>query len=174
MGLDAMIFIFWKLGFKPAFSLSSFTFIKRLFSYSSFSPIGWCHLLVWGYWYFSWQSWFQLVLPPAQHFTWYTLHRSRCFLEFSCFFYDTMHAGNFISGSSAFSKSSLNIWMFSVHIVQKPSLENFQYYFARGWDDCNCAVVWTFFGIAFFRDWNESWPFPVLWPLLSFPNLLVY
>ena len=42
------------------------------------------------------------------------------------------------------------------------------------WDDCNCVVVWTFFGIAFLWDWNENWPFPVLWPLLSFPNLLAY
>ena len=42
------------------------------------------------------------------------------------------------------------------------------------WDKCNCAVVWTFFGIAFLWDWNENWSFPVLWPLLSFPNLLEY
>ena len=42
------------------------------------------------------------------------------------------------------------------------------------WDECNCAVVWAFFGIAFLWDWNENWPFPVLWPLLSFPNLLAY
>ena len=42
------------------------------------------------------------------------------------------------------------------------------------WDECNCAVVWVFFGIAFLWDWNENWPFPVLWPLLSFPNLLAY
>ena len=41
------------------------------------------------------------------------------------------------------------------------------------WHECNCAVVWAFFGIAFLWDWNENWPFPVLWPLLSFPNLLV-
>ena len=40
------------------------------------------------------------------------------------------------------------------------------------WDECNCAVVWTFFGIAFPWDWNKNIPFPVLWPLLSFPNLL--
>ena len=40
------------------------------------------------------------------------------------------------------------------------------------WNKCNCMVVWTFFGIAFLWDWNENWPFPVLWPLLSFPNLL--
>ena len=36
------------------------------------------------------------------------------------------------------------------------------------WDECNCVVVWAFFGIAFLWDWNENWPFPVLWPLLSF------
>ena len=41
-------------------------------------------------------------------------------------------------------------------------------------DECNCVVVWTFFGIAFLWDWNENWPFPVLWPLLSFSNLLTY
>ena len=96
------------------------------------------------------------------------------FLELSCFFYDPTDIGNLISGSSAFSKPSLNIWKFSVHVLLKPSLENFQHYFASVWDECNCAVVWAFFGIAFLRDWNENWPFPVLWPLLSFPNLLTY
>ena len=52
------------------------------------------------------------------------------FLEFSCFFYDPMDVSNLISGSSAFSKSSLNIWKFSVHVLLKPSLENFEHYFA--------------------------------------------
>ena len=50
--------------------------------------------------------------------------------------------------------------------------ENFEHYFTIVWDECNYAVVWAFFGIAFLWDWNENWPFPVLWPLLSFPNLL--
>ena len=95
-------------------------------------------------------------------------------LEFSCFFYDPMDVGNLISGSSTFSKSSLNIWEFSVHVLLKPGLENFEHYFTSVWAECNCAVVWAFFGIAFLWDWNESWPFPVLWPLLSFPNLLAY
>ena len=95
------------------------------------------------------------------------------FLEFSCFFDNPTDVGNLISGSSAFSKSSLNIWNFSVHILLKPSLENFEHYFASVWDEGNCVVVWTFFGITFFGDWNENRPFPVLWPLLSFPNLLV-
>ena len=52
------------------------------------------------------------------------------FLEFSCFFYDLADVDNLISGSSAFSKSSLNIWDFSVHVLLKPHLENFEHYFA--------------------------------------------
>ena len=95
------------------------------------------------------------------------------FLEF-CFFNDPTDVGNLISGSSAFSKSSLNIWKFTVHVLLKPCLENFEHYFANVWDECNCAAVWTFFGIVFLWDWNENWPFPVLWSLLSFPNLLAY
>ena len=66
------------------------------------------------------------------------------------------------SGSSAFSKTSLNIWKFSVHVLLKPGLVNFDHYFTSVWDECNCAVVWAFFVIAFLRDWNENWPFPVL------------
>ena len=90
------------------------------------------------------------------------------FLEFSCFFYDATSVGNLISGSSAFSKSSLNIWKFLFHVLLKPGLENFEHYFTSVWDECSCAVVWTFFGIAFLWDWNENWPFPVLCLLLSF------
>ena len=52
------------------------------------------------------------------------------FLEFSCFFNDPTDVGNLICGSSAFSKSSLNIWKFMVHILLKPDLENFEHYFA--------------------------------------------
>ena len=51
-------------------------------------------------------------------------------LELYCFFYDPTDVGNLISGSSAFSKSSLNIWKFSVHILLKSRLENFEHYFA--------------------------------------------
>ena len=95
-------------------------------------------------------------------------------VELSCFFGDSMDVGNLISGSSAFSKSCLNIWKFAIHVLLKPGLENFEHYFASVWDKCNCAVVWTFFGIALLWDWNENWPFPVLWPLLSYPDLLAY
>ena len=96
------------------------------------------------------------------------------FLELFCFFNDLTDVSNLISGSSAFFKSSLNIWKFTVHLLLKPGLENFEHYFASVWDEYNCAVVWTFYGIAFLWDWNENWPFPGLWPLLSFPNLLAY
>ena len=53
------------------------------------------------------------------------------FLELSCFFYDPADVGNLISGSSALSKSSSNIWKFSVHVLLKPGLENFEHCFAR-------------------------------------------
>ena len=96
------------------------------------------------------------------------------FLGLSCFFSDPVDVGNLISGSSALSKSSWNIWKFTVHVLLKPGLENFENYFTSVWDECNCVVVWAFFGIAFLWDWNENQPFPVLWPLLSFPNLLAY
>ena len=51
------------------------------------------------------------------------------FLELSCFFDDSVDVGNLISGSSAFSKTSLNIWKFMVHILLKPGLDNFEHYF---------------------------------------------
>ena len=92
------------------------------------------------------------------------------FLELSCFFYDPTDVGNLISGSSTFSKSSWNIWNFMVHMLLKIGLENFEHYFASVWDERNCAVVCTFLGIVFPWDWKEKWPFPVLWPLLSFPD----
>ena len=63
------------------------------------------------------------------------------FLELSCFFDDPIDVCNLISGSSAFSKSSLNVWKFMVHVLLKPDLENFEHYFASVGDECNCAVV---------------------------------
>ena len=72
------------------------------------------------------------------------------FLELAGFLDDPADVGNLNSGASAFSKSSLNIWKFIFHVLLKPGLENFKYYFASVWDECNCVVVWAFFGIAFF------------------------
>ena len=86
------------------------------------------------------------------------------FLELSCFFNDPMDAGNLISGSSTSSKSSLNISKFMIHILLKPGLENFEHYFTSMWDECNCEVVWVFFGITFLWAWNENWLLPVLSP----------
>ena len=95
------------------------------------------------------------------------------FLEFPSFLYDPTDVGNLISGSSAFSKSSLYIWKFSVHILLKPSLKDFEHDLANMWNECSGSLN-ILFGIAFFWNWNENWSFPVLWSLLSFPNLLEY
>ena len=93
------------------------------------------------------------------------------FLELSCF-HDLADVGNLVSGSSAFPKSSLNIWKFTVHILLKPGLENFEHCFTSVWDECNCAVVWAFFGIALLWNWNENqlfqscghcWVFQISW-----------
>ena len=68
--------------------------------------------------------------------------------------------------------NSLNICKFSVHVLLKLGLGNFEHYFARVWDECNCAEVWTFFGIAFLWDRNENrlfqccghcWVFQICW-----------
>ena len=147
------------------------------------------------------------------------------FLEFSCFLHDPTDIGNLISVFSASSKPSLYIWKFSVHVLLKPNLKDFEHnlasmwkkcncmviwslvplpflnpactdfiycwkfsvcvllkpnlkdfehYLASMWNEYNCVVVWTFFDIALLWNWNENLPFPVLWPLLSFPKLLAY
>ena len=246
MGPDAMIFVFWMLSFKPAFSLSSFTFIKKPFSSSSLSAlrvvlsaclrllIFLLAILIPAYALFSLEfhmiysayklnkqhdniqpwctpfpilrqsivpcpvltiaSWLAYkfcrrqvgwsgILISIRIFPFVVIHTVKgftivneadVFLEFSCFFFDSADVGNLISGSSAFSKSSLNMWKFSVHTLLKPSLENFEHYFASMWNEFVCVIVWKYFVIALFWDWNENWPFPVLWPLLSFLNLLAH
>ena len=95
------------------------------------------------------------------------------FLAFSCFFYDPTNVGNSTAGSSAFPKSTLNIWKLTVHLPLKPGLENFNVILLVC--EMSAIVHWlTFFGLAFFWDCNENWPFLVLWPLLRFSNLLAY
>ena len=84
------------------------------------------------------------------------------FLELSWFFDDPVDIGNLISGSSASSKTSSNIWKFSVHVLLKPGWENIEHYLNYVWDECNSAVVWAYFRIDLLRDWNENWPFPDL------------
>ena len=66
------------------------------------------------------------------------------------------------SGSSLFSSCTVEVWLGEF------------WTFASVWDECNCAVVQTCFGMAFLWGWNENGPFPVLWPLLSFPDSLTF
>ena len=94
------------------------------------------------------------------------------FLEFPCFLYDLINVCNLISGSSDFSKFSLHIWKFLVHILLKPSLKDFEYNLASMWNEQNCTVVWTFFGIALlwdsdeidlFQSCSQCWVFQICW-----------
>ena len=228
MGLDVMIFVFWMLSFKPAFSLSSFTF-KRLFSSSTLSAIrvvssaylrltfllAICipaytsssptfRMMYSAYklnkqgdniqpWHTPFPIWNQSVVTclaltiaswPVYRFLrrqvrWCGIPISsrifQCvaiyivkgfgvvnkadvdvFLEFYSFDAPT-DVDNLISGSSAFSISSLNIWKLMVHILLKPGLENFKHYLTSEWNECNCAVAehslaLPFFGIGMITD----------------------
>ena len=93
------------------------------------------------------------------------------FLEFPCFLHDTTNVGNLISGTSASSKPSMYICKFLVHVLLKPSLKDFEHNLNSLWNENNCMVVWTFFGIALLWDWNETdffqssgdyWVFPIV------------
>ena len=93
------------------------------------------------------------------------------FLKFPCLFCDPADVGNlmlvllpflnpaYTSGSSQFTYCWSLAWRILIITLLACEMS---------------AVVWTFFGIVLLRDWNENWAFPVLWPLLSFPNLLAY
>ena len=93
------------------------------------------------------------------------------FLEFFCFFYDQVDVFSLISGGSAF-----------LNLASTYGISQFTYYWSLAWKvlsiilliECKCMVVWMFFGIALLWDWNENWPVLVLWPLLSFLDLLTY
>ena len=73
------------------------------------------------------------------------------FLELSCFFHGPADVSNLISGSSAFSKSSLNICKFTVHVLLKPGLENLEHYFASMGDECKRMVVEHSLALPFFE-----------------------
>ena len=94
------------------------------------------------------------------------------FLELSCFFDDPVDVGNLISDSSAFSKTSLNIWKFTVNLLLNPGLENFEHYFTSVWDECDCVVVWAFWALPFFgigmktdlfQSCGHCWVFQICW-----------
>ena len=82
------------------------------------------------------------------------------FLEFCCFFYDPIMLAIWSLVSLPFLNPA---WTSGSSQLTYCCLENFEHYFASMWDESNCAVVWAFFGIAFLWDWNENWPFSVLW-----------
>ena len=94
------------------------------------------------------------------------------FVEFPCFLYDPVDVGNFLSGSSAFSKSSLYIWKFSVHILLKPGLKEFEHCLAGMWNEHSCTVVRTFLALPFFgigmktdlfQSCGHCWIFQICW-----------
>ena len=95
-------------------------------------------------------AWYSHIFQNFSQFT--VIHRVKgfgiinkaktdSFLELSCFFYDPADVDNLVSGSSAFSKTSLNIWNFTGHVLLKPGLENLEHYFASVSDECNCVVA---------------------------------
>ena len=97
----------------------------------------------------SWRLFQFLVIHTVKGFGIVNKAEVDVFLELPRFLDDPTDVSNLISGSSAFYKSSLNTWKFTVHILLKISLENFEHYFASMWDECKRAVIWAFFGIAF-------------------------
>ena len=138
---------------------------------------------------------FSTVYPVPHILSWYTVTQSNVLhtviqsvkgfsvvsereadvcLEFPGFLYNPANVGNLISGSPAFSKPNLDIWNFSIHVMLKPSMQDFEYNLSSMKDECNCPMVLTFFITPLLGNWDEDWHFPVLWPLLGFPNLLTY
>ena len=112
--------------------------------------------------------------PHSQRFWCSQESRSKCFSgTLLLFFHDTTDVGNLISGSSAFSKSSLNIWKFTVMYCWSLTGRILSITLLTC-EMSAIALVWAFFGIAFLWYWNENWPFPVLWAMLRFPVLLAY
>ena len=84
------------------------------------------------------------------------------FLELSCFSYDPADVGNLISGSSAFSKTSMNIWKFTIHALLKPGLENFEHYFTRMWWVQLCSslnILWHCLSLGL--EWKLTFSNPV-------------
>ena len=113
-----------------------------------------------------------VVIHPVKGFSIVNEAEIDIFLESPCFSDDPTDVGNLMSGSSVSLKPSWYIWKFSVHILLKPSLKNFEHYLASMWNEYNCMVVWTFFGIALLRDWDENgsfqscghcWVFQICW-----------
>ena len=93
-------------------------------------------------------------------------------LEFPCFLYDPVNVNNLISDFSAFSKPSFDVGKFSVHIMLKPSMQDFKHDLTSMGDECNCLMVWTFFSTALlgigiridlFQSCGHFWVFKICW-----------
>ena len=99
--------------------------------------------VIWSGILISWRIFYSLLWSTQSKALAWSMKQKQMFfwnsLAFS-FFQHPLDVGNLVSGSPAFPKSSLNIWKFMVHILLKPHLENFKYYFVSLWDECNCAV----------------------------------
>ena len=102
------------------------------------------------------------------------VNKADVFLKLTCFFDDPVDVDNLISGSSPLLNPAWTSGISRFMYCWSLAWRIFEHYFTSVWVECNCAVVWAFFGIAFLRGSNENWPFPVLWPLLCFPDLLAY
>ena len=106
-----------------------------------------------------------VVIHKVKGFTIVNEAEVDAFLKFHCFLYDPISIDNLISGSSAFSKPSLYIWKFLVHVLLKPNLMDFEHYLANMRNECSCSVIWTFFGIGMktdhFQSYSHCWVFPV-------------
>ena len=76
------------------------------------------------------------------------------FLEFPCFLYNPVNVGNLISRSSPFSKPSLDIWKFLVHITLKPSIKDFKHDLTSMGDECHCPIVSTFFSTTILGNFS--------------------
>ena len=100
-----------------------------------------------------------VVIHMITGFSLFNGAEGNAFLEFPCFLSDSVTIADLISGSSAFSKSSLYLWKFLVFILLKPGFKDFEYYLASIWNGYYSGVVWTFFGIAFLWYWNKKLTF---------------
>ena len=78
------------------------------------------------------------------------------FLKFPCFLCNPENVGNLISSSSSFSKPSLDMWKFFVHIMLKPSMQDFKHDLTSMGDECNCPMVSIFFGTTLLGEWGEN------------------
>ena len=104
-----------------------------------------------------------IVIHTVEGFDIVNKAKRNVFLELFCFFDDPVDIGNLISGSSAFSKTSLNIWKFSVHVLLKPGLENFEHYFTSVWDECNwCSSLSNLYHcLSLGLEWKLTFSSPV-------------